>query len=274
MGLSGKLVYGGATDTGQVREHNEDAIHFDEDLNLVIVADGMGGYNAGEVASELAVTTVIDRVGAGLEAALAEGEDPFTGLAATTTLLDAAIQEANSVIYHAAATQPQCAGMGTTIVACLFHEDRVSIAHVGDSRLYRVRAGVLEQVTTDHSLLAELVARGFYTPEEARLSMNKNLVTKALGVEEAVEVSLAEEPVLAGDTLLLCSDGLSDMVPDADIGLTISNFGANLQAAAEQLVQLANQNGGRDNISAVLVQAVKPLVTRKRWLDRITDWFG
>ena len=88
------------------------------------------------------------------------------------------------------------------------------------------------------------------------------------------KVSLAEEPVLAGDTLLLCSDGLSDMVEDADIGLTISNFGANLQAVAEQLVQHANQNGGRDNISAVLVQAVKPLVTRKRWLDRITDWFG
>ena len=274
MGLNGKLKYAGLTDAGRVRDHNEDHIYWDDGLGLAIVADGMGGYNAGEVASEIAVTTVAAWVREHLADALAEAEDPFTGLAATTTLLEAAIQHANATIHHAAQTQPQCAGMGTTIVAVLFHEDRVSIAHVGDSRLYRVRAGLLEQVTTDHSLLAELVARGFYTPEEARLSMNKNLVTKALGVEETVEVSLAEEPVLAGDVLLLCSDGLSDMVEDADIGLTISNFGANLHAVAEQLVQRANQNGGRDNISAVLVQAVKPLVTRKRWLDRITDWFG
>ena len=274
MGLNGKLKFAGLTDTGRVRDHNEDHIHWDEALGLAIVADGMGGYNAGEVASEIAVTTVVGWVRERLAGIAGEAEDPFTGLAAATALLEAAVQQANAVIHHAAQTQPQCAGMGTTIVACLFHEDRVSIAHVGDSRLYRVRAGLLEQVTTDHSLLAELVARGFYTPEEARLSMNKNLVTRALGVEETVEVSLAEEPVLAGDTLLLCSDGLSDMVEDADIGLTISNFGANLQAVAEQLVQHANQNGGRDNISAVLVQAVKPLVTRKRWLDRISDWFG
>ena len=274
MGLNGKLQFAGLTDPGRVRDHNEDHVFWDDALGLVIVADGMGGYNAGEVASEIAVTTVAGWVRERLPGIVGEPEDPFTGLAAATALLEAAIQEANAVIHHAAETQPQCAGMGTTIVACLFHEDRVSIAHVGDSRLYRVRAGLLEQVTTDHSLLAELVARGFYTPEEARLSMNKNLVTRALGVEETVEVSLAEEPVLAGDTLLLCSDGLSDMVEDADIGLTISNFGANLQAVAEQLVQHANQNGGRDNISAVLVQAVKPLVTRKRWLDRITDWFG
>ena len=274
MGLNGKLQFAGLTDPGRVRDHNEDHVFWDDALGLVIVADGMGGYNAGEVASEIAVTTVAGWVRERLPGIVGEPEDPFTGLAAATALLEAAIQEANAVIHHAAETQPQCAGMGTTIVACLFHEDRVSIAHVGDSRLYRVRAGLLEQVTTDHSLLAELVARGFYTPEEARLSMNKNLVTRALGVEETVEVSLAEEPVLAGDTLLLCSDGLSDMVEDADIGLTISNFGANLHAVAEQLVQRANQNGGRDNISAVLVQAVKPLVTRKRWLDRISDWFG
>jgi protein phosphatase len=196
------------------------------------------------------------------------------GFSAGSILLRNAIQRANHEIWHSSQTQPQYAGMGTTVVCCLFHEDRVSIAHVGDSRLYRLRGGLLEQVTTDHSLMAELVARGFYTREEARLSLNKNLVTRALGIEKKVEVALAEEPVLAGDTFLLCSDGLSDMVEDSDISLTISNFGANLQAAAEQLVQRANENGGRDNISAVLVQAVKPLTTRKRWLDRITDWFG
>lgn len=274
MGLSEKLKFAGLTDTGRVRDHNEDNVHWDEALGLAVVADGMGGYNAGEVASEIAVTTVAEWVRNGLAGIADAEEDPFTGLAPATTLLEEAVQQANSVIFNAAQTQPQCAGMGTTIVACLFHEDRVSVAHVGDSRLYRLRAGLIEQVTTDHSLLAELIARGFYTPEDARLSLNKNLVTRALGVEETVEISLAEEPVLAGDTLLLCSDGLSDMVEDADIGLTISNFGANLQAVAEQLVQRANDNGGRDNISAVLVEAVKPLVTRKRWLDRITNWFG
>lgn len=274
MGLKGKLAFAGHTDTGQVREHNEDCIAYEPELGLAVVADGMGGYNAGEVASGIAVDTVLARVRERLAEVAGEPEDPFTGLTPVTLLLQEAIELANETIFHAAQTQPQCAGMGTTIVACLFHEDRVSVAHVGDSRLYRLRAGLLEQVTTDHSLLAELVARGFYTPEEARQSLNKNLVTRALGGEETVEVTVAEEPVLAGDVLLLCSDGLSDMVEDSDIGLTISDFGANLQAVAEQLVQRANEKGGRDNISAVLVQALKPLVTRKRWLDRIANWFG
>lgn len=274
MGLKGKIAFAGKTDRGVVRDHNEDALAFDEDMGLAIVADGMGGYRAGEVASAIAVKSVIEWAQQHLAAVRGGPEDLETGFTPETMLLQDAIRHANHVIFRASQTQPQCAGMGTTVVACLFHDDRVSIAHVGDSRLYRLRAGQMEQVTTDHSLLAELVARGFYTPEEARQSLNKNLVTRALGIEKGVEVTLAEEPVLPGDIYLLCSDGLSDMVEDSDIGLTISNFGANLHAATEQLVQHANDNGGRDNVTALLVQVNKRFRTRKRWLDRITDWFG
>src|SRR5690606_13977919 len=120
----------------------------------------------------------------------------------------------------------------------------------------------------------ELVARGFYSPEEARKSLNKNLVTRALGIGKKVEVTVSEEPIVPGDIYLLCSDGLSDMVEDSNIGLTIRSVGANRQPAAEQLVKQANDTGGRDSISAVLVQTAKSFGTRKRWLSRLTDWFG
>lgn len=264
----------GLTHTGLVREHNEDVIGFDETLGVAVVADGMGGYNAGEVASAIAVEVLLNHVREHLAGTDALDPDIESGLAAQSILLRDAITRGNAQIHHTATTEAACAGMGTTVVACLFLADRVAVAHVGDSRLYRFRAGVLEQVTTDHSLLAELVARGFYTAEEARKSQNRNLVTRALGVEKTVEVTICEEPLVPGDIYLLCSDGLSDMVEDADIGLTISNFGANLHATAEQLVQLANENGGRDNISALLVRTGNPVRTRKRWLERLTDWFG
>lgn len=274
MGLSEVLEIAGHTDTGLVRNHNEDYLGWDPELGLVVVADGMGGYRAGEVASAIAVKTVLEFVGERLDDVRGGAEDADTGLTPESMLLGDAIRRANLIIHRASQNQPQCAGMGTTVVACLFHDNRVSVAHVGDSRLYRLRAGTLDQVTTDHSLIAELVARGYYTPEEARKSQNKNLVTRALGVEKGVEVTVSEEPVVPGDSFLLCTDGLSDLVEDGNIGLTISNFGANLQAAAEQLVRHANENGGRDNITALLVRAVRPFAARKRWLDRVSDWFG
>ena len=274
MDLSGLLEFAGLTNRGLVRDHNEDCIAFNTELGLAVVADGMGGYQAGEVASAITIKSVMAHAEDNLTRVASLPDDPETGLTPQSIMLRDAIRKANHVIFRASQTQPQCAGMGTTVVAAIFHGDRVSIAHVGDSRLYRVRNKRIEQITTDHSLLAELVARGFYTPEEAKKSLNKNLVTRALGIGKKVEVTVAEELVLPGDTYLLCSDGLSDMVEDTNIGLTISNFGANLHAAAEQLVQLANDNGGRDNISAVLVQALTPPRTRKRWLNRVTDWFG
>lgn len=274
MTLNGRFQYAGYTNKGMVRRHNEDHISFDEELGLAIVADGMGGYKAGEVASALAVVTITDWVRSNLEKARSGNDETESGLTLESVLLRDAIHRANHAIYRASTTQERYAGMGTTIVACLFRDERVAIAHVGDSRLYRLRHGHFEQVTTDHSLLAELVARGFYTPEEARKSMNKNLVTRAVGIEKKVEVDVVEEPVVTGDVFLLCSDGLTDMVEDDNIGLTISGFGANLQAAAEQLVQLANDNGGRDNISALLVRADQPPAAGRRWFGRLTDWFG
>lgn len=273
MSLKGKLAFAGHTDPGKVRPHNEDSVGTELETGLVVLADGMGGYKAGEVASAIAVNTVTDIVRKGIKAAHKKPPDP-AGYSAETALLRDAIQKANEVIHQTAKSQPQCEGMGTTIVACLYYDNKVSIAHVGDSRLYRLRRDQFEQITRDHSLLQELVARGFYTPEEARKSLNKNLVTRALGIEPTVNVEIQEDVALEGDLHLLCSDGLSDMVEDGDIHLTLSTFGANLGVAAQQLVQMANDNGGRDNISVLLAQVVKPFEANKGFFNRFIDWFS
>lgn len=274
MSLKGKITNIGLTDTGRVRDHNEDAIGTDDEIGLVVLADGMGGYKAGEVASAIAIETVTQKVSEGLKT-LKRGEvDEATGFTAETMLLKKAVEDANRAINGAAASQPQCEGMGTTIVAAIFFDNRACIAHVGDSRLYRIRNNEFQQITLDHSLLQELISRGFYTPEEARKSLNKNLVTRALGVDPTVDVEVQEDVVLVGDTFLLCSDGLSDMVEDDDIHLTISTFSANLQMAAQQLVQLANENGGRDNISVILSRVEKSFEAKKGFFSRFTEWFG
>ncbi|MGD8378883.1 MAG: Stp1/IreP family PP2C-type Ser/Thr phosphatase [Gammaproteobacteria bacterium] len=274
MSLKGKVDFVGLTDTGRVRPHNEDAIGTDLDCGLVVLADGMGGYKAGEVASAIAVQTVRENVSDGIKGLRRKQSDPDDTFTLESNLLRTAIEQANGIIHQTARSQPQCEGMGTTIVACLYYDNRVSIAHVGDSRLYRLRDGTFEQVTLDHSLLQELVSRGFYTPEEARQSLNRNLVTRALGIEPSVQVDVQEDIVLTGDIYLLCSDGLCDMVEDEDIHLTLTTFGDNLERAAERLVQLANDNGGRDNVSVILARANKPFEARKGWFTRIVDWFA
>jgi protein phosphatase len=163
--------------------------------------------------------------------------------------------------------------MGTTLVVVLFHDDRLTIAHVGDSRVYRLRNGQMEQLTRDHTLLQELVDRGFYTPEEARQSLNRNIVTRALGVESGIKVELQEDIALPDDLYLLCSDGLNDMLDDEAIRLTLVEFGANLDRAAERLVDQANELGGADNISVVLVRVIKPFSSQRGWFRRFVDWF-
>jgi serine/threonine protein phosphatase PrpC len=200
--------------------------------------------------------------------------DKESGLSRPGILLRDAIQRANKIITQTARTQANCEGMGTTVVAGLFFDDKLTVAHVGDSRLYRMRGAKLEQVTQDHSLLRELVARGFYTPAEAQRATAKNYVTRALGVEQTVEVEITEVPVQKDDLYLLCSDGLSDMVEDDDIELTISTFGANLEALARQLVLLSNDNGGRDNVSIVLVRVLESFPAERRIIDRILGMFG
>jgi len=274
MRLKGKFRCVGITDTGRIRDHNEDTFGTDADIGLVVLADGMGGYKAGEVASGITVRTVMGLLKAAVEREDLARRDDESGLSRPGILLRDAIQRANKLVHHTAKTQANCEGMGTTVVAGLFFDDRLTIAHVGDSRLYRCRDGKLEQVTRDHSLMQELVARGFYTPEEAQRAAGKNYVTRALGVEATVDVEVTEVPVLKDDLYVLCSDGLSDMVEDDDIQLTISTFGANLDTLARQLVLLSNDNGGRDNVSIVLVRVLDAFPAQRRVIDRILGIFG
>src|ERR1700755_920146 len=267
MSLKGRLRFVGLTDTGKVREHNEDTIAFDADIGLLVLADGMGGYNAGEVASGIAVKTIVNLVREQVEREDMNVHDRETGLSRPTIILRDAIHRANKIIYQTAKTQPQCEGMGTTVVAALFFDNKITIAHVGDSRLYRQRSDKFEQVTMDHSLLQELVDRGFYSAEEAQRAANKNYVTRALGVEPNVEVEIQEVPVSKGEVFVLCSDGLSDMVEDEDIHLTINTFNDNLDTVAKQLIQLANDNGGRDNVSVVMATVLDAFTRKPRHID-------
>src|SRR6186713_2686192 len=267
--LKGKLTFVGQTDTGRVREHNEDTIASDVDVGLLVLADGMGGYNAGEVASGIAVKTITNLVREGLAREDLGALDRATGLTRPSIVLRDAITRANKIIYQTARSQAECEGMGTTVVAALFYDNKISIAHVGDSRLYRQRGSQISQVTMDHSLLQELVDRGFYSPEEAQRASNKNYVTRALGVENVVEVEMQEHPAQKGDVYLLCSDGLSDMIGDDDMAVTVNTFGNNPNSVTQHLIQMANDNGGKDNISVILAQVVESFPAQHGIFDRI-----
>ena len=244
------------SDVGRRRPHNEDSTVTDIDNGLVILADGMGGYKAGEVASALAVVTTQKDIADGLVDGQGVPNHSSDRTFLPANLIRDAINHANSNIYSMAKSNAECHGMGTTIVIGLFHDNKLSIGNVGDSRLYRLRSGEFKQVTKDHSLIQELIDRGLYSREEAYAKMPRNLVTRALGLDKHVEVDIIEEEVQVGDIYLLCSDGLNDMVNDEEIHLTLSKYSANLVLAAENLVQLANGNGGKDNISVVLVRVI------------------
>jgi len=273
MNLDGILEIAGVTDVGRHRTHNEDNIGTDASLGLVLLADGMGGYKAGEVASAMAITTLLEELKQNLNKISPGQVDEGSGYSRESLLIKTAIDKANSDIFNTAQSQPQCAGMGTTLVAAVFYDDRMTVAHIGDSRLYRCRNDNFEQVTVDHSLLQELIDKGFYTPEEAKESLNKNLVTRAIGIDSVVTADLQEEIALPDDIYLLCSDGLSDLVEDNEIHATLNAYGANLQEAAEALVQMANDAGGKDNISVILARILKPFPAKKSWYARLFDWF-
>ena len=240
------------SDVGQRRKHNEDSSAVLPDLGLAMVADGMGGYKAGEVASAIAVHRVLEQIRAFAEETRPGGVDDESGYTRASIAIRNAIVHANEEIFDKANGIPQCAGMGTTAVVALFYDDAVSLAHVGDSRAYRLRDDTLELVTHDHSL-AQRFADQNGEGGTARPAP-KNLVTRALGVERTVRIEITQTQLIAGDIFMLCSDGLSDMVPDDEIGLTLGKYAANLRQAAEALVAKANQNGGRDNISVVLLR--------------------
>ena len=271
--LRGKIDFAEFTDTGRVREHNEDAIGSIPDIGLMVLADGMGGYNAGEVASGIAVQIVTDLAAEAADREALNDIDAHSGLMRQSIILRDAVYRSNKIIYQTAQSQTHCEGMGTTIVACMFYDDKVSIAHVGDSRAYRLRGGQLEQMTLDHSLLQELVDRGFYSHEEAQRSTNRNYVTRALGVEPTVEVEVHEYDVLPEDIYLLCSDGLPDMVEDDDIHLTISTFNASLDVVGQQLVDLANDHGGRDNVSVMLAEVKEAFPARTGLIAKLAGMF-
>ncbi len=270
INLNRDLEVATATHPGMVRSHNEDSIAADAEIGLAVLADGMGGYNAGEVASGIAVAMISTE----MKKVLADKAPEDLGGREAETLIAGHATRANAAIYQAAQSQPQYSGMGTTLVVALWHDNQVSVGHIGDSRLYRLRGDALEQITRDHSLLQEQIDSGMITREQARYSQNKNLVTRAVGIDPEVETEVHTYAVQPGDVYLLCSDGLSDMVTDEDIQLTVSSLQANLPLAAQQLVQQANDNGGRDNISVILVRVVKDFPARAGWLDRLKAWFG
>ncbi len=192
MNLQDKISILGLTDTGLVRKKNEDTIGFDSALGLIVLADGMGGHRGGEIASSLTVDTIINSVQQKLPTIEPGNIDPDSGFSLESICIQDAIVRANSVVYKTAEANPDHRGMGTTIVVLQFYNNTLSIAHIGDSRCYRVRKSKMEQITRDHSLLQELIDRGFYTPEEARNSMNKNLVTRALGIDPVVTADIQE----------------------------------------------------------------------------------
>jgi len=261
-----------ATDPGMVRSHNEDSIAANAEIGLAVLADGMGGYNAGEVASGIAVAMLTTEMKQALEAhephEIDGGGEPLA-----VKLIKENSAKANAAIYQTAKSQPQYAGMGTTLVAVLFFDNRMTVGHIGDSRLYRMRQDKFEQITRDHSLLQEQIDSGMISKEQARYSQNKNLVTRAVGIDPEVETEVHTYDVAPGDIYLLCSDGLSDMVVDDDIHSTLEALQSNLPLAAKQLVQLANDSGGRDNISVILVRVLEDFAVPTGWFAKFKAWF-
>lgn len=272
MTAQSRVEFASATDTGVVRKFNEDSIATDSEIGLMALADGMGGYMAGDVASALAISVVKEELATALRKLEPVENDTANRYLPRTLAVKRAAETANQMILRVARKNSQCQGMGTTLTLALFHEDRISIAHVGDSCLYRLRYDRLEQLTVDHSLLQGQVAAGLIDPGDAKLSHNRNLVTRALGKEETVEVDVREEEVLPGDIYLLCSDGLNDMVEDTDIELALCELKANLPLAANLLVQIANDNGGHDNVSVVLAR-VQAQSARCGLLESLFGWF-
>ncbi|RZL68395.1 MAG: Stp1/IreP family PP2C-type Ser/Thr phosphatase [Variovorax sp.] len=239
------------TDAGRVRANNEDAISFDPALGLTILADGMGGYNGGEVASGMAIALLQASFGRWLA-----HSGPNAHPRALRRALQAGIDEANQAILEAGISNVQLQGMGTTLVVSVFGPQRAIVGHIGDSRCYRLRDGQLHLLTRDHSLLQEQLDAGAITKEQAALSPHRNLVTRALGIERHVDLEMHEHSAQPGDLFLLCSDGLSEMVSDAQLfTLLLQDIG--LSEKATLLVASANENGGRDNISVVLARAAR-----------------
>jgi len=268
MTLKGKIQLHGQTDTGSVRDHNEDAIVYDDDIALAILADGMGGHRGGEMASAITVSTVLEEITDKVKNLTVGETDNDTGYSAESLIVQEAINLANKNVHDSSESNARYRGMGTTIVVVLFYDNRFTVAHVGDSRLYRLRNGELKQITSDHSLMREMIDRGLYTPEEARKSLNNNLITRAIGIDSKVQVDIQEDIAMVNDIYLLCSDGVTDMIEDDLIKSVMIENSENLEKAASEIIRLANEHGGKDNISALLAKPVKSFPAKNSLFSR------
>jgi protein phosphatase len=230
------------TDSGRARKGNEDCVHIEPALGLLILADGMGGHEGGEVASRLAV----DTINSSLHASVAAGQRPVEDS------IRQAIAVADQAILAKAAESPSLEGMGTTVVVTLCGPDSLLLAHVGDSRAYLWRDGVLRQLTEDHSLVAHMVRTGALTPQDAKGYSMRNVLVRSVGNRNTPQADVLSVAWRAGDCLLLCSDGLTGMVTDDDIRKILAAPDTTLEQKCQELVRLANQHGGKDNISVIL----------------------
>lgn len=255
------------SDPGRMRALNEDAVAVDGEYGFAVVADGMGGHNAGEIASRIAVDTLRERLPIKIQQFRAGARQPRPHQFA-----EQLIGEANRAIYSTAAGHANCKGMGTTIALWLMHGEHAALLHIGDSRIYRLRNGQLQQLTRDDSLLRDQVESGLISANEAATSHNRHFVTRALGLELQTAVHIHEAALRAGDLYLLCSDGLTDMVEDSDIELILDQLKTNLELAAQHLIQLANDYGGADNISVALVRVLDTAPEKSGLLGRLLSW--
>ena len=261
----------GKSDIGRKRLHNEDCFVADSSIGLYVVCDGMGGSNAGEVASRMAIEIILSHIKSAKDLPEADTAADDPNLSPATNRLAHAIRAANAAVFRASWEHPKYAGMGTTVAAVRLSGRTLSIAHVGDSRVYLIRNGIMQALTVDHSWVAEQVAHGNMTEEEAEHSPRRNIVTRALGVERTVESDLAELPVLSGDLVLLCSDGLIRGVSCAEMLRTLEREG-DLGEKTDRLIALANDAGGEDNITAMLV-AVEGGPAGRLWHRFKQRWF-
>lgn len=253
--LSDALEAVALTDTGRVRDHNEDAVFVDTACGVAILADGMGGCNAGEVASGMAVAMLSETLKRDFSAHLLHGVEASHDSVEHIVL--ERVAAANAVIFEASLKQPEYTGMGTTLVTAVFHNNHVTIAHLGDSRLYLLRDGELCAMTRDHSLLQEQMDAGLIVVGEGLHYYEKSLVTRALGVDSFVNTESCTCTARPGDIYLLCSDGLSNMLGERDIQSVLESFSEDIGQAARQLVDMANNKGGYDNVSVVLIKILR-----------------
>lgn len=265
MNVKSAISVARITDVGVLRKSNEDAVASDLSTGLVMVADGMGGYKGGKIASEIAVLVVT----AELAQMAYDQQQSKKKNQMDSAMLDKAVAKANTAIFKASHAYSFCEGMGTTFVAGIFVDNKIIVGHIGDSRLYRMRKEVLKQLTEDHSLLQEQINAGVITQAQAKASNDGHLVTRALGIDSEVALELNEYPASVNDLYLLCSDGLTDLIDDESIRLILVDAKDNIDLAAKNLVKLAIKHGGNDNISAVIALVKDEFTEKCGWMHKL-----